>query len=62
MKIKEMSKDQRIYSWHAPEVECTGKGKVHNPFEFGDKVSIITNLNPAPRDHFVLSSQEDSAW
>ena len=56
MKIKGSMKGQRIYSWHAPEVECIGKGKAHKPFEFGCKVSIVTNLNPAPGGHFVLSS------
>lgn len=44
----------KIYSWHAPEVECISKGKAHKPYEFGCKVSIITNVNPAPAGHFVL--------
>lgn len=34
----------RIYSWHAPEVECIGKGKAHTPYEFGVKVGIVTTL------------------
>ncbi len=29
----------KIYSLHAPEVECIGKGKAHKPYEFGVKVS-----------------------
>ena len=44
----------KIYSWHAPEVECISKGKAHKPYEFGCKVSITTNVNPAPAGHFVL--------
>ena len=24
----------KVYSWHAPEVECIGKGKVRKPYEF----------------------------
>lgn len=47
------SKD-KIYSWHAPEVECIAKGKADKPYEFGCKVSLITNVNPAPAGHFVL--------
>jgi transposase, IS5 family len=29
----------KVYSLHAPEVECIGKGKPHRPCEFGVKVS-----------------------
>lgn len=32
----------KIYSLHAPEVECIGKGKARKPYEFGCKVSIVT--------------------
>lgn len=45
---------EKIYSWHAPEVECIGKGKADKPYEFGCKVSLITNVNPAAAGHFVL--------
>ena len=44
----------KLYSWHAPEVECISKGKAHKPYEFGCKVSITTNVNAAPAGHFVL--------
>lgn len=44
----------KVYSWHAPEVECISKGKAHKPYEFGCKVSITTNVNAAPAGHFVL--------
>lgn len=30
----------KLYSLHAPEVECIGKGKVRQPYEFGVKVSV----------------------
>ncbi|MGY4496138.1 IS5 family transposase [Bradyrhizobium sp. GM24.11] len=33
----------KLYSFHAPEVECIGKGKVSAPYEFGVKASIVTN-------------------
>jgi len=33
---------RKIFSMHAPEVECIGKGKAHRPYEFGVKVSLVT--------------------
>ena len=45
---------EKLYSWHAPEVECIGKGKADKPYEFGCKVSITTNVNAAAGGHFVL--------
>lgn len=45
---------EKLYSWHAPEVECIAKGKADKPYEFGCKVSLITNVNPAAAGHFVL--------
>src|ERR1051326_731058 len=32
----------KLYSVHAPEVECIAKGKAHQPYEFGCKVAIVT--------------------
>jgi hypothetical protein len=32
----------KVYSLHAPEVECIGKGKARAPHEFGCKVSVAT--------------------
>jgi IS5 family transposase len=32
----------KVYSLHAPEVECIGRGKARTPYEFGCKVSIAT--------------------
>lgn len=36
---EQKSKD-KIYSWHAPEVECIAKGKLHKKYEFGCKASF----------------------
>jgi hypothetical protein len=36
--VREQERGQRgpkVYSLHAPEVECIGKGKPHRPYEFG---------------------------
>ena len=32
----------KLYSLHAPEVECISKGKTHKRYEFGVKASIAT--------------------
>jgi len=32
----------KVYSMHAPEVECIAKGKAHKPYEFGIKVGIVS--------------------
>jgi IS5 family transposase len=32
----------KVYSIHAPEVECISKGKVHKRYEFGCKVALVT--------------------
>jgi transposase, IS5 family len=32
----------KVYSLHAPDVECIGKGKAHRHYEFGVKVSAAT--------------------
>ena len=32
----------KLYSLHAPEVECISKGKSRQPYEFGVKVSVAT--------------------
>ena len=43
----------KLYSLHAPEVECIGKGKAHRPYEFGVKVSVATTLAHAKGGQFV---------
>jgi IS5 family transposase len=32
----------KVYSVHAPEVECLTKGKAHKRYEFGSKVRVVT--------------------
>src|ERR1700739_1818915 len=44
----------KLYSFHAPEVECIGKGKANAPYEFGVKASIVTTNARAPGGQFVL--------
>jgi IS5 family transposase len=40
----------KVYSVHAPEVECIAKGKVHKKYEFGCKVSMVSSS----RDNWIL--------
>jgi transposase, IS5 family len=46
-----------LYSFHAPEVECIGKGKASAPYEFGVKASIVTTNTRAPGGQFVLHAK-----
>jgi IS5 family transposase len=55
-RVREQKQHQRgpkVYSLHAPEVECIGKGKAHRPYEFGVKVSVATTLSHATGGQFV---------
>jgi transposase, IS5 family len=47
----------KVYSLHAPEVECIGKGKPHKPYEFGVKVSVATTLKHSKGGQFVAHVQ-----
>ena len=47
----------KLYSFHAPEVECIGKGKARAPYEFGVKASIVTTNGRAPGGQFVLHAK-----
>src|ERR1700726_1033913 len=54
--VRDQTQRQRgpkVYSLHAPEVECIGKGKAHRPYEFGVKVSVATTLSHAKGGQFV---------
>jgi transposase, IS5 family len=43
----------KVYSLHAPEIECIGKGKPHKPYEFGVKVSVATAIKHSKGGQFV---------
>lgn len=43
----------KVYSLHAPEVECIGKGKPHKPYEFGVKVSVATSVQRSRGGQFI---------
>jgi len=44
------SDKNKLYSLHAPEVECIAKGKAHKKYEFGCKVSVVTTS----RDNWII--------
>jgi IS5 family transposase len=50
---RQRERGRKVYSLHAPEVECIGKGKAHKPYEFGVKVSVATPLNRCAGGQFV---------
>jgi transposase, IS5 family len=51
--VQQRHDKHKLYSVHAPEVECIAKGKAHKRYEFGVKVSIATTN----RDNFVVGIQ-----
>jgi IS5 family transposase len=59
-RVREQERGQRgpkVYSLHAPEVECIGKGKPHKPYEFGVKVSVATTLKRCKGGQFAIHAQ-----
>jgi IS5 family transposase len=59
-RVHEQQQHQRgpkVYSLHAPETECIGKGKPHRPYEFGVKVSVATTLSHGKGGQFVAHVQ-----
>jgi IS5 family transposase len=59
-RVREQRQHQRgkkVYSLHAPEVECIGKGKTHRPYEFGVKVSLATTLNRSRGGQFIAHAK-----
>jgi IS5 family transposase len=60
VRLRQQKKRQdgpKIYSLHAPETECIGKGKAHKPYEFGCKVSIATTNARSPGGMFILHAK-----
>ena len=43
----------KLYSVHAPEVECIAKGKAHKQYEFGVKVGIVSTS----KESFVIGAK-----
>ena len=48
---------KKVYSLHAPEVECIGKGKAHKPYEFGVKASVATTLKRSKGGQFAIHAK-----
>jgi IS5 family transposase len=59
-RVREQRQHQRgrkVYSLHAPEVQCIGKGKAHRPYEFGVKVSLGTTLHRSRGGQFIAHAK-----
>jgi IS5 family transposase len=54
---KQRQRGWKLYSFHAPEVECIGKGKANAPYEFGVKVSLTTTNARAKGGQFILHAK-----
>jgi transposase, IS5 family len=52
--LQQRQRGWKLYSFHAPETECIGKGKASAPYESGVKISIVTTNARAPGGQFVL--------
>ena len=60
LRVRHQEQRQRgpkVYSLHAPEVECIGRGKARAPYEFGCKVSIATPATAPKGGQFVLHAK-----
>jgi IS5 family transposase len=49
---QERNDQNKLYSLHAPEVECIAKGKAHKKYEFGVKVSLAVTQ----KDNFIVGA------
>jgi transposase, IS5 family len=54
---KQRQRGWKLYSWHAPETECIGKGKARTPYEFGVKVSLTTTNKRCAGGQFILHAK-----
>ncbi len=54
---KQRQRGRKLYSWHAPETECIGKGKARAPYEFGVKVSLTTTNRRCKGGQFILHAK-----
>ncbi len=54
---KHRQRGWKLYSWHAPETECIGKGKARMPYEFGVKVSLTTTNKRCKGGQFILHAK-----
>jgi transposase, IS5 family len=55
---EQRQRGSKVYSLHAPEVECIGRGKARAPYEFGCRVSIVTPVTAPKGGQFVLHAKE----
>lgn len=51
--LQEKNDSHKLYSVHAPEMECIAMGKVHKHYEFGNKVGLVTTS----RENWIVGVQ-----
>lgn len=51
--LQERKDKNKLYSAHAPEVECISKGKTHKRYEFGCKVALASTS----KEGFIIACQ-----
>jgi len=54
---KQRQRGWKLYSWHAPETECIGKGNAAALYEFGVKVSLTTTNRSCKGGQFILHAK-----
>lgn len=47
--------DKKIYSIYKPFTRCIAKGKAYKPYEFGNKVGLITTNSGKGKKKIILS-------
>lgn len=55
--VRQRQRGWKLYSLHAPEVECIGKGQARAPYEFGCKASVATPVTRPRGGQFVLHAK-----
>ncbi|MDR2119334.1 MAG: hypothetical protein LBP64_00475 [Tannerella sp.] len=46
---QQKSDKNKVYSLHKPFTVCIAKGKAHKPYEFGNKVGLVTGGKPGKK-------------
>ena len=57
IKTQKKKDKEKLYAFHAPEVECIGKGKARQPYEFGVKTGVAVGLH-----HSLILGARSSRW
>ena len=59
---QEKTDKDKVYSLHKPFTKCIAKGKAHKPYEFGNKVGLITGGNKGKKIILAISAFLDNLY